>query len=153
MVSLRDLLSFGSLALAPLAGRRAGGALRNPPRCATCAPYGRCVVTHLRDRSLLYPYPFTRSPVHPFTMFINGVGIAAPATRYTQAQCYEALQGSAAALPEQLRSAVKLVYFRGMKYREAADELGVPVGTVKSRLHSAVKRLGEAWEESQTPNN
>ena len=53
-----------------------------------------------------------------------------------------------AALPEQLRSAVRLVYFRGMKIREAADELDVPVGTVKSRLHSAVKRLGEAWREA-----
>ena len=38
--------------------------------------------------------------------------------------------------------------------KEAADELAVPVGTVKSRLHSAVKRLGKAWEDSQaTPNN
>jgi RNA polymerase sigma-70 factor (ECF subfamily) len=37
-----------------------------------------------------------------------------------------------------------------MKYREAADELDVPVGTVKSRIHSAVKRLGEAWENSQS---
>lgn len=53
-------------------------------------------------------------------------------------------------LPEQLRLAVGLVYFRGMKYREAADELDVPVGTVKSRVHSAVKRLGEAWDESQS---
>jgi RNA polymerase sigma-70 factor (ECF subfamily) len=55
-----------------------------------------------------------------------------------------------AALPEQLRTAVGLVYFKGMKYREAADELDVPVGTVKSRIHSAVKRLGEAWENSQS---
>ena len=53
-------------------------------------------------------------------------------------------------LPDQLQSAVKLVYFRGMKYREAADELEVPVGTVKSRLHSAVKRLGKAWEDNQS---
>jgi len=58
-----------------------------------------------------------------------------------------------AALPEQLRSAVKLVYFRGMKYREAADELAVPVGTVEEPLHSAVKRLGKAWEDSQPPAN
>jgi RNA polymerase sigma-70 factor (ECF subfamily) len=36
-----------------------------------------------------------------------------------------------------------------MKYREAADELDVPVGTVKSRVHSAVKRLGDAWEQAQ----
>lgn len=61
----------------------------------------------------------------------------------------EWIRSAVAALPDQLQSAVKLVYFRGMKYREAADELEVPVGTVKSRLHSAVKRLGQAWEETQ----
>lgn len=59
----------------------------------------------------------------------------------------EWIRTAVSALPEQLRSAVKLVYFRGLKYREAADRLHVPVGTVKSRLHSAVKRLGEAWND------
>jgi len=62
----------------------------------------------------------------------------------------EWIRKAVAALPEQLQSAVKMVYFRGMKYREAADELDVPVGTVKSRLHSAVKRLGKAWEDTQS---
>ncbi len=56
-------------------------------------------------------------------------------------------------LPEQFQSAVRLVYFRGMRYRDAAKELGVPVGTVKSRLHSAVKRLGRAWHEAELPSN
>jgi RNA polymerase sigma-70 factor (ECF subfamily) len=66
----------------------------------------------------------------------------------------EWIRKAVAALPDQLQSAVKLVYFRGMKYREAADELEVPVGTVKSRLHSAVKRLGKAWEDNQSmPQN
>ena len=51
-------------------------------------------------------------------------------------------------LPETLRTAVQLVYFQGLKYREAADELAVPVGTVKSRLHSAVVKLREAWAQS-----
>lgn len=65
----------------------------------------------------------------------------------------EWIRRAVAALPEQLQSAVKLVYFRGMKYREAADELDVPVGTVKSRLHSAVKRLGKAWEDQALPQD
>lgn len=63
------------------------------------------------------------------------------------------VRNAVAALPEQLRTALGLVYFRGMKYREAADELNVPVGTVKSRVHSAVQRLGEAWEVSQATTN
>jgi RNA polymerase sigma-70 factor (ECF subfamily) len=53
-------------------------------------------------------------------------------------------------LPEPLQNAVKLVYFRGMKYREAATVLSVPVGTVKSRLHSAISRLGQSWREIHT---
>jgi RNA polymerase sigma-70 factor (ECF subfamily) len=70
-----------------------------------------------------------------------------------QVERKEWVRQAVAALPEQLRSAVRLVYFRGLKYREAADELEVPVGTVKSRLHSAVKRLGEAWKQAHPANN
>ena len=55
-------------------------------------------------------------------------------------------------LPDSLQSAVQLVYFRGMKYREAAQVLSVPVGTVKSRLHSALQRLGQSWRDSHSDN-
>ena len=51
-------------------------------------------------------------------------------------------------LPETLRGALVLVYHQGMKYREAADVLGIPVGTVKSRLHSALLKLNESWQRS-----
>jgi RNA polymerase sigma-70 factor (ECF subfamily) len=52
-------------------------------------------------------------------------------------------------LPETLQNAVRLVYFRGMKYRDAASEMSVPVGTVKSRLHSAIQRLGQSWRDPE----
>jgi RNA polymerase sigma-70 factor, ECF subfamily len=51
-------------------------------------------------------------------------------------------------LPESLKSALMLVYHQGMKYREAADVLGIPVGTVKSRLHAAILKLNESWRRS-----
>lgn len=50
-------------------------------------------------------------------------------------------------LSEHLRTVVVLSYYQGMKYKEIADILGIPVGTVKSRLHAAIKRLGEHWIE------
>ena len=56
-------------------------------------------------------------------------------------------------LGESLKQVVHLVYYQGMKYREAAETLNIPVGTVKSRLHAAVGRLGMMWEESHTPEN
>ena len=59
------------------------------------------------------------------------------------------VRGEVEALPEPLRNAVNLVYFKGMKYRDAAKEMSVPVGTVKSRLHAAIGRLGQSWREWQ----
>lgn len=52
-------------------------------------------------------------------------------------------------LPESMHSVVQLVYFQGLKYREAAEILDIPVGTVKSRLHSAISRLTDVWSEAQ----
>lgn len=49
-------------------------------------------------------------------------------------------------LTEHLRMVVVLGYYQGLKYREIADILGIPVGTVKSRLHAAVQKLGEVWK-------
>ena len=52
-----------------------------------------------------------------------------------------------ASLGEPMQQVVHLVYYQGLKYREAAETLGIPVGTVKSRLHAAIGRLGTLWEE------
>ncbi len=52
-------------------------------------------------------------------------------------------------LPPTLLSAVTLIYYQGLKYREAAEVLEVPVGTVKSRLHTAILKLNEAWKHAQ----
>jgi RNA polymerase sigma-70 factor (ECF subfamily) len=51
-------------------------------------------------------------------------------------------------LPDYLRQVVILAYYQGLKYREIADILAIPVGTVKSRLHAALSKLQEAWSES-----
>lgn len=77
-------------------------------------------------------------------------GESGPGERFESAERSEWVRRAVASLPEQLQQAVSLVYFRGLKYREAAAELSVPVGTVKSRLHSAVGRLGQQWRESHT---
>jgi len=53
-------------------------------------------------------------------------------------------------LPESMHVVIHLVYYQGMKYREAAEVLDVPVGTVKSRLHAAIARLTEVWSDSTT---
>ncbi len=59
----------------------------------------------------------------------------------------ERVRAGLAELPEHLRSTVVLAYFQGLKYREIADILEIPVGTVKSRLHAALLKLQEAWQK------
>ena len=57
-------------------------------------------------------------------------------------------------LPHALRDVVLLVYFQGLKFREAAEALGIPLGTVKSRMHQALVRLNAAWRRThQAPDD
>jgi RNA polymerase sigma-70 factor, ECF subfamily len=51
------------------------------------------------------------------------------------------LDQALAALPPDLHEAFLLVKVEGLKYREAAVVLGVPQGTVQSRVHEAVVSL------------
>jgi RNA polymerase sigma-70 factor (ECF subfamily) len=57
----------------------------------------------------------------------------------------ELVRAAVDALAEHLRVVVVLSYYQGMKYKDIADVLEIPVGTVKSRLHTAVKRLADEW--------
>ena len=44
-------------------------------------------------------------------------------------------------LPEKSRKILQLVYFSGLTCNEAAKTLEIPVGTLKTRLHSTLERL------------
>jgi RNA polymerase sigma-70 factor (ECF subfamily) len=64
----------------------------------------------------------------------------------------EQVKASVDLLPDFLRQVLILAYYQGLKYREIADILEIPVGTVKSRLHAALVKLQEAWAEIPTLN-
>ncbi|MEM6393607.1 MAG: sigma-70 family RNA polymerase sigma factor [Planctomycetota bacterium] len=49
-------------------------------------------------------------------------------------------------MPEHLREVLDLAYFQQMAYKEVADVLGIPLGTVKSRLHAAVGTFADLWK-------
>jgi RNA polymerase sigma-70 factor (ECF subfamily) len=50
-------------------------------------------------------------------------------------------------LPEQKQKVLVLSRFQNLKYREIAELLDCPVGTVKALVHRAVKELGEIYFE------
>lgn len=76
----------------------------------------------------------------------------APESRVETSQQRDWIRQEVEQLPDGLREAINLVYYQGLKYREAADILHIPVGTIKSRLHSAILKLNEAWMRSE-PNS
>ena len=52
-------------------------------------------------------------------------------------------------LPAREREVLALKEFEGLTYREIASLVGIPIGTVMSRLYSARQRLADALEETQ----
>ena len=51
------------------------------------------------------------------------------------------IQGALRLLPGEQRQAVELAYFSGLTHVEIASELGVPLGTIKTRIRSAMDKL------------
>lgn len=50
------------------------------------------------------------------------------------------------AMPALYREVLQLNYFQKMSYQQIAEVLGIPLGTVKSRLHAAVATFAESWK-------
>jgi RNA polymerase sigma-70 factor (ECF subfamily) len=49
-------------------------------------------------------------------------------------------------MPENLREILILSYFNKFSYKQMAEVLGIPIGTVKSRLHTAVARFAKEYK-------
>ena len=71
-----------------------------------------------------------------------------PLTQLHQSEAGDWVQNAIDRLPEHLKLVVNLVYYQGLKYREAAEVLSIPVGTVKSRLHAAIGKLTADWDDT-----
>jgi RNA polymerase sigma-70 factor, ECF subfamily len=52
-------------------------------------------------------------------------------------------------MPENLREILILAYFDQFSYKHMADMLGIPIGTVKSRLHTAIVYFTKKWKSSR----
>ncbi len=51
-------------------------------------------------------------------------------------------------MPDNLREILLLAYFQRFSYKQMAEVLSIPIGTVKSRLHTAVGRFAKEWKAS-----
>lgn len=69
-----------------------------------------------------------------------------PAEAVARSAVDDRVADALAGLPDKFRLPVELVDGSGLTYREAAGIMGVPVGTVMSRLHRARKRMRSELE-------
>jgi RNA polymerase sigma-70 factor (ECF subfamily) len=62
----------------------------------------------------------------------------------------EKVQDALRQLTDQQRETLELAYFGGFTQSELADRLGLPLGTIKSRMFTALARLRELLDETET---
>lgn len=71
----------------------------------------------------------------------HSAGLTDPLAEAVRSEMRDHLGAAVQALPEGQRAVVLLHGMQGLSYSEVAEALGCPVGTVKSRLSTAFKRL------------
>lgn len=74
------------------------------------------------------------------------VNVEAPSAHLDAAERDALVQRAIDAMPEHLREILLLAYFQKLPYTVIAEALDIPLGTVKSRLHSAVASFAKQWE-------
>lgn len=70
-----------------------------------------------------------------------------PVDTLTRMETADALKRALEFLPEDQRLVVQLSEFHGMKYQEIGEVLEVPVGTVKSRMFTAMQKLKDLLKD------
>jgi RNA polymerase sigma-70 factor (ECF subfamily) len=78
---------------------------------------------------------------------------AGPLAELQEEERKEWVRQSLARLPEVLRQTLILAYHEDLKYREIAEALKIPVGTVKSRLHAALAKLQQMARAANRDRN
>ncbi|MBI4564428.1 MAG: sigma-70 family RNA polymerase sigma factor [Planctomycetes bacterium] len=70
-----------------------------------------------------------------------------PIETLTRREMQEALRRAIDALPKEQRLVVVLSEMQGLKYQEISEILEIPVGTVKSRMHTAIEKLKDLMRD------
>ena len=71
-----------------------------------------------------------------------------PTAHLEQEELQHRVNSAIQRMPEHLREVIVLAYFNQIPYKQIAEILKVPLGTVKSRLHTAVETFANIWKSA-----
>ena len=77
-------------------------------------------------------------------------GRGQPQTQSPATQTREDVRWAVSQLSEPLRDVIELGVFQELPYAEVSEILGIPVGTVKSRMSNALKKLKEIFDDERS---
>lgn len=80
-------------------------------------------------------------------------GLPLPEENVERAELEQRVRRTVQEMPEHLREILLLAYFQQFSYNEIAEILQIPLGTVKSRLHTAVGTFAKNWKKENQPNS
>ncbi len=87
--------------------------------------------------------------------FLSDASVA-PSAALEDQERREVVRAVVSRMPDHLREVLILGYYNRLAYKEIAEVLSVPLGTVKSRLHAAVSHFATAYKretEERPPQN
>ena len=100
------------------------------------------------------PYAEDDDPQTPSWMIDEAA--LGPDEQFEHVERRKLLNGLVDELPDEKRQVMRLVYDRELDVRDVADRLGIPEGTVKSRMYHARRHLADRWralERTETRRN
>jgi RNA polymerase sigma-70 factor (ECF subfamily) len=80
------------------------------------------------------------------------VSIPSPGEGLQDQERDQLVQKAVDRMPQSLKEILLLAYFQRLSYAQIAEDLEIPLGTVKSRLHAAVASFAKHWQSLTSEN-
>lgn len=108
---------------------------------------GRDALRKIQRRSAVSLSSRPKGPQGDELVDLLEIEVPGPGSRLEAEETSRMVQRAVDEIPPRLREILLLAYFQKLSYNQIADQLGIPVGTVKSRLHAAVAAFARCWQE------
>ncbi|MCL4220578.1 MAG: sigma-70 family RNA polymerase sigma factor [Phycisphaerales bacterium] len=106
-----------------------------------------------RQQSMEVSAPVGGDGERPSIVDLMELDVPSPDTAMDERERDILVQRALSGLSPTMREILLLAYFQRLSYAQMAEDLQIPLGTVKSRLHAAVAAFAKRWHEVSRGSN